>query len=142
MWLRERTAVPINSKKPNGWEFSVFVFLGINGLSFLAILAMYVWIFVSVRKVQATARSAQQKDDLRLARNMMLVLGTDALCWFPVIGLGIYCLTGKTLEMRVSDIWFCIYTFLNFDEHHGIISPVISLQQTVLKCQKTTEHLS
>ena len=112
-WILDRTALPINSRKPNGWEFSVFVFLGINGLSFLAILSMYVWMFVSVRKVQAAARSAQQKDDLRLARNMMMILGTDALCWFPVIGLGIYCLTGKTLEMRVSDICF-LYTFLKF----------------------------
>ena len=90
------------SKLPSGWEYSVFVFVGINGLSFLAIAIMYVWMFVSIKKTQAAARSPRLREDVVIARKMLLIVGTDAACWLPVIGIGIYCLQGNTISMRVS----------------------------------------
>ena len=97
-----RTAKPIISARPNGWEFSVFVFVCLNGMAFLAILFMYLWMFRSIKKTRAAARSTTMKADLALARKMIIIVGTDALCWFPVIGLGIYCLVGNTLGLQVS----------------------------------------
>lgn len=88
--------------RPDGWEYSVFIFIGINGLSFLIILILYVSMFISVKKIQSAARSAQLKTDLALARKMMVIVTTDALCWMPVIGLGIYCLRGNAIDPRVS----------------------------------------
>ena len=99
-------AVPERSNKPNGWEYSVFVFVGINGTSFLAILIMYVWMFVSVKKTRAAARSVPLKQeltrDIAMARKMILIVGTDALCWIPVIGLGIYGLLDNAISLKVS----------------------------------------
>ena len=97
----EYSAKPIISSKPNGWEYSVFVFIGVNGTSLVTILALYVQMFRSVKKTRRAARSTTMKADLSLARKMIIVVGTDALCWFPVIGLGIYCLMGNTLELQV-----------------------------------------
>ena len=41
---------PVSSTKPNGWEYSLFIFVGINGAAFLAIIIMYAWMFKSVKK--------------------------------------------------------------------------------------------
>lgn len=101
--------VPVISRTPNGWEYSVFIFVGINAVSFLAILIMYVWMFISVKKTQAAARSSQLNNDLTLARKMTLIVVTDAMCWIPVMGLGIYSMLGNTINPKVS---MC-YTFLS-----------------------------
>ena len=92
---------PVNTAKPNGWEYSLFSFVGINGAAFLAII-MHAWMFKSVKKTMGTVRSTRQKKDLSIAVKMILIVGTDALCWFPVIGLAIYCMLGNTLELQVG----------------------------------------
>ena len=94
---------PVISSQGSAWQYSVFIFVGINGLSFVAILIMYVWIFKSVRKTHAAARTVLGKRDVAMARKIFLIVGSDALCWFPVMGLAVYCLAGKTLPLRVSD---------------------------------------
>ena len=98
------------STQTRGWEYSVFMFVGINGTSFLAIVLMYVWMFKTIKKTRAAARSAQMKKDLDMARRMFLIVGTDALCWVPIIGLALYCLAGNTLEPRVSCLLTCLIT--------------------------------
>ena len=108
MHKRELTAIPVTTDRPNGWEYSIFMFVGLNGSAFVAIFTMYVWMFISVRQTRAAARSSQMKDDLALARKMIVIVGSNALCWFPVIGLAIYCLMNNTLELRVSMFTFVI----------------------------------
>ena len=93
------------SRLQDGWEYSVFVFIIINGVSFLIICVLYIWMYISEKKRSKSstcAKSVQQKRDWSLARRMTLIVGTDALCWLPVIGLGIYCLQGNTIHSRVS----------------------------------------
>ena len=92
------------SKLPNGWEYSVFVFVGINGLSFLVIVTLYVLVFISINKIQRAARSPDQRDELEIARKMLLIVCTDAACWLPVIGIGIHCLQGNVISMRVNTV--------------------------------------
>ena len=94
---------PVISSRGSAWQYSVFIFVGINGLSFVAILIMYAWMFKSVKKTHAAARTIQRKSDMAMARKVFLIVGSDALCWFPVMGLAVYCLIGNTLELRVSD---------------------------------------
>ena len=98
----DRRPLQNTSNYPSGWEYSVFVFVAINGAAFLLILIMYVWMFISVIKTQAAARSTDFKADLQLARKMLLLVATDACCWIPVVALGIYSLQGNTLPQRVS----------------------------------------
>ena len=90
------------SSYTRGWEYSVFIFVGINGTAFLLILILYIWMFVSVKQVQAAVKTNELKNDLRLARNMLLIVTSDACCWIPVIALGIYSLQGNTIHQRVS----------------------------------------
>ena len=104
--LHERTANPKISRKPSGWEYSLFIYLGLNGGAFLAIVIMYMGMFIGIRRTHAAARSPQLKDDLAIAKKMILIVATNALCWFPTIALAIYCLLGNTVEMRVS----CVIT--------------------------------
>ena len=100
-FIWEYSAEPVIASLPNGWEFSMFVFIGINGTALVTILALYMRMFQAVKRTQGAARSTTMKADLSLARKMTIIVGTDALCWFPVIGLGIYCLMGNTVELQV-----------------------------------------
>ena len=100
----EQFFAPIQSTSSyhSGWEYSVFIFIGINGTAFLLIIIMYVWMFISVKKIQAAVKTSELKTDLRIARKMLLIVTTDACCWIPVIALGIYSLHGNTIHQRVS----------------------------------------
>ena len=113
------TAQPITTDRPNGWEYSLFVFVGLNGTAFVAIFIMYVWMFFSVKRTRAAARSSQMKSDLALARKMIVIVSTNAFCWFPVIGLAIYCLMGNILELRVS-CFLCYRLPFCCDHEHGV----------------------
>ena len=112
-----RIPKPNISGRPNGWEYSIFVFVGINGTAFLAISIMYVCMFISIKRTHAAARSSGLKKDLAVAKNMIFIVGTDALCWFPVIGLAAYCLQGNSLELRVRTKAIsptCLFSFVSY----------------------------
>ena len=80
---------------------------------FLAIFIMYIWMFISIKKTRAAASSVPLKQqltrDIAMARKMILIIGTDALCWIPVIGLGIHGLLGNTISLKVSITQINIY---------------------------------
>ena len=87
---------------PKAWEYSVFIFICINGIAFLVISILYLAMFISAKKTRAAARSVQLKDDLALAKKMILIVGTDALCWIPTILVGIFSLIGNTISPTVN----------------------------------------
>ena len=90
------------SSTPSGWEYSVFVFVGVNGLSFLTIFFLYIRIFIYTKRTRAAVQSVHLKKNLAVARKMLIILGTDAACWLPVIGLGLYCLQGNDVGQEVT----------------------------------------
>lgn len=89
-------ALPLTSDTPAGWEYSVFIFLGINFFSFAVTLACYVAIFAEVYRSSArmagrkqqTSQSRRMNGQVKLASKMALIVGTDFCCWMPVIIMG------------------------------------------------------
>ncbi|XP_028413946.1 G-protein coupled receptor GRL101-like [Dendronephthya gigantea] len=88
----------LSSDRPAGWEYSVFVFLVLNGVSFLFILLAYVFMYRSIVKAARSVRSTRVKKDSTIAKRMMFIILTDFLCWFPVIILSILALTGNLYD--------------------------------------------
>ena len=78
-----------------GWEYSVSVFLVLNGMSFLFILLAYVFMYRTIVKASNAVRSTRVNNDTAIARRMMFIILTDFLCWFPVIIISIVALTGN-----------------------------------------------
>ncbi|XP_063960931.1 G-protein coupled receptor GRL101-like [Lytechinus pictus] len=95
-------AIPLTPETEPGWEYSVFIFLGINFFSFMVTLICYVVIFAEVYRSSArmagrkqqTSHSRRLNSQIKLASKMALIVGTDFCCWMPVIIMGILAKTG------------------------------------------------
>ncbi|XP_028405371.1 G-protein coupled receptor GRL101-like [Dendronephthya gigantea] len=91
MLSRERSA---------GWEYSVFVFVALNGFAFLCIAVAYAVIYRAATKAGNTVRSTRTKQDATIAKRMMFIILADFFCWFPVIVLSVMALTGSLYDPR------------------------------------------
>ena len=72
-----------------GWQYSAFMFLGINVLAMLVIFVSYGGMCYSIRSTQL---SSGRHTDLSIAKRLFLIVLTDALCWIPIITIKILAL--------------------------------------------------
>jgi hypothetical protein len=83
-------ALPLTRDRPPGWLYSVLIFVVFNFITFL-LIALGQWsIFKDIRNSKRTLKKTQsgRKKDLIVARNLLLVVATDFLCWFPIGCIG------------------------------------------------------
>ncbi|KYQ51006.1 Relaxin receptor 1 [Trachymyrmex zeteki] len=70
-----------------GWEYSIFIFLGLNLIGLMIIGYVYIAMFTSIwRTRRATPLSV---GDSEFALRFFLIVLTDAACWAPIIALKI-----------------------------------------------------
>ena len=83
-------ALPLTRERDSGWLYSVFIFIVFNLLTFLLITwgqwLIYAEVSSDKRPIAKSAES--RKKELRVARNLLLVVLTDFMCWFPIGLLG------------------------------------------------------
>ncbi|CAH1772213.1 unnamed protein product [Owenia fusiformis] len=101
-------ALHITHDKPNGWEYSVFIFLALNMVSFLFIASSYISMFIVAKRTQGAVRSQEVKNDTKLARRMTLIVMTDFCCWVPIILLGIISLMGFNIHSQIY-AWVAVF---------------------------------
>lgn len=79
-------ALPLTRDRPPGWLYSVLIFIGFNMLTFILIAVGQLLIYAEVKKNARFQKflNKTRSNDLRVARNLLLVVTTDFLCWFPV----------------------------------------------------------
>lgn len=94
-------ALHITPEKPKGWEYSVFVFLVLNFVSFLLIFLSYLWMFLVAKKTTTAVRKSKAKSDKSMAKRMTLIVMTDFCCWIPIILLGFISLGGFSVPQQV-----------------------------------------
>ncbi|XP_013776066.1 relaxin receptor 1-like [Limulus polyphemus] len=90
-----------------GWEFSAFVFLGINFPAVLLMVAQYVWMFYLIsrrmnKSQPGTLKSNRYKDDTVVALRCFFIVLTDCLCWIPIVIIKIVALC----EVPISENLF------------------------------------
>jgi hypothetical protein len=83
-------ALPLTRDRPPGWVYSLSVFVCLNFLTFILVAIGQLWIFIEIRSYSgiATTVEASRKRDLKIARNLLLVVATDFMCWFPIGVMG------------------------------------------------------
>ncbi|XP_074657250.1 LOW QUALITY PROTEIN: G-protein coupled receptor GRL101-like [Tubulanus polymorphus] len=101
-------ALHITPDKPNGWEYSVFVFLALNLASFSIIFVSYLWMFIVAKKTQNAVRSPEMKKDNAMAKRMTLIVMTDFCCWVPICLLGIASIGGVGIPPQVY-AWIAVF---------------------------------
>ena len=73
-----------------GMFFSSALFLGLNCVCYLVILVCYIFIVSSVQKSSKhSGRTVEMAEQIKLTTKVTAIVGTDFLCWFPIIVLGI-----------------------------------------------------
>ncbi|XP_063844502.1 G-protein coupled receptor GRL101-like [Scylla paramamosain] len=102
-------ALHITNDKPNGWEYSVFIFIVLNLLSFMIIAISYVRIYVGARDtpLMECGRNKHGKDR-EMGLRVTYIVGTDAACWLPIILLGIFSLSGIKIPRKVF-AWVAVF---------------------------------
>ncbi|XP_045160759.2 G-protein coupled receptor GRL101-like [Mercenaria mercenaria] len=103
-------ALPLTRDRPPGWLYSVLIFVVLNFVTFLLITAGQWSIFTNVRKSRKglTKGSLARKRDLTVARNLLLVVATDFLCWFPIGCIGLMALSGHVISGDVY-AWAAVF---------------------------------
>ncbi|XP_038051676.1 G-protein coupled receptor GRL101-like isoform X2 [Patiria miniata] len=102
-------ALHITPDLPKGWEYSVFIFLALNFISFLTIAVSYSVMFVVARRTQkAVNRSRDTNTGDAMARRMTLIVMTDFVCWVPIILLGVASLGGAKIPPQVY-AWVAVF---------------------------------
>ena len=85
-------ALPISRARPPGWAYAFGVFIGLNSLAyaFVAVgqLSIYRELQVALSSSYLTESRSKSRVDSRVAKNLILVVVTDVLCWIPVGVLG------------------------------------------------------
>ncbi|XP_060586486.1 uncharacterized protein LOC132742176 [Ruditapes philippinarum] len=96
-------ALPLSKERSPGWLYSVLIFIGFNFVTFILIALGQILIFCEVRRAASTMKkkSSARRNDLKVARNLLLLVGTDFACWFPIGCMGIMTLHGYSIPGEV-----------------------------------------
>ncbi|MCG8113424.1 MAG: 7 transmembrane receptor, partial [Candidatus Thiodiazotropha taylori] len=97
-------ALPLTRDRPPGWLYAVGIFIVLNSISFSLIACGQWLIYREIKKSEKSMAHARltRNNDLRVARNLLLVVTTDFLCWFPVGVLGAYyCMCSQFIPILV-----------------------------------------
>ena len=129
----------LSAEKIPGWEYSVTIFLGLNGVSFIFILVAYLFMYRTVTKASNAVRSTRMKQNSTIATRMIFIILTDFLCWFPVIIISILSLTGHLDDPNgAAYAWIAVFVV----PINSAINPLIYTFSTPFArgifCKKTT----
>lgn len=89
--------VPFHLHRPwaKGWQYSVFLFLGLNMAAFTFICFAYVTMFIAIKRSTKTVRSQFEKKERTLMKRFFFIILTDFLCWMPIIIIKFIAISGK-----------------------------------------------
>ena len=79
------------------WEYSTFLFCGLNLAAFLFILFAYISMFFTISHSKIGLRSTQQLQDRTIAKRFAFIVGTDFLCWVPIVLIKVIAMSGMYL---------------------------------------------
>ena len=92
----------------NGLYFATAMFLGLNCVCYLIILACYVEIVRAVKKSsEKVGRNRDMKEQITLTVKVTSIVATDFFCWFPIIVLGIL-VQARVITLPASVYAWCV----------------------------------
>ncbi|KAJ8026605.1 hypothetical protein HOLleu_31491 [Holothuria leucospilota] len=107
-------ALPITAQRLDGWYFSFFVFIFLTLVLFLIIVFCYISIFIIARRSSKASRNdvisnTQQKEEqLQMALKVAFLVGTDFVCWVPIIFMGFLSFTSSAVSGGVY-AWTAVF---------------------------------
>ncbi|KAF2885780.1 hypothetical protein ILUMI_20415 [Ignelater luminosus] len=90
-----------------GWKYSAIIMLGVNSASLIIIAVVYCVMFISIWKTRhATSLPLR---DFEFAIRFFFIVLTDASCWFPIILVKVFALTGMEIS---ADLYAWLVVFV------------------------------
>ncbi|XP_072165321.1 uncharacterized protein [Diadema setosum] len=110
-------ALPLTVNRPAGWHYSISLFIGANFVGFFITLLCYIAIYISIKltKQQIVKRGKGSKvnahlaEEIKLASKMALIVGTDLICWMPIIIMGLMSAAGKLVISAQVYAWTAVF---------------------------------
>ncbi len=65
-----------------GWQYSAFVFIGINSVALCVVAYSYIAMFVNIKRTQSNVSASK---DTQFAKRFFVIVLTDLVCWIPII---------------------------------------------------------
>ncbi|CAG7734725.1 unnamed protein product [Allacma fusca] len=88
-----------------GWEFSAFVFVGLNSICLILIAISYGKLFYVIRQTRMSTPIFIR--DMEMAFRFFLMVVTDFICWLPIIAFKVAVLYGYEISEDLHS-WFLI----------------------------------
>ncbi|XP_076045314.1 uncharacterized protein LOC143027721 [Oratosquilla oratoria] len=88
-----------------GWQYSAFVFLGLDSISILVIIACYVSLFRNIRGTRLATPLASVGvgvGDMNFALRFFFIVLTDCVCWLPVMVAKVLALAEVRIPSEVN----------------------------------------
>ncbi|XP_078349717.1 uncharacterized protein LOC144634555 [Oculina patagonica] len=111
-YSRSAVCLPLQLSEgtPDGWEYSVAFFVGLNFISFTFILVAYIAMFWTVKRVSHAVRSTNLNKESAMAKRLVFIVMTDFCCWMPIIIINILSLTGKFENPnKIAYVWIAVF---------------------------------
>ena len=103
-------ALPLTSDHPPGWEYSVFLFLGVNLCSFVVICFCYLNIYCTVNRTsKRMRRNKKRAAEIKMAARMAFIVATDFSCWMPIFIMAILSMTGAVTLPGDVYAWTAVF---------------------------------
>ncbi|KAJ8024900.1 hypothetical protein HOLleu_34952 [Holothuria leucospilota] len=90
------------------WLYSQIVYIYFTSTCVLIITVCYVAMFISIIRFRADSGRRKNKDEIKTALKMSIIVGTDMICWLPVIVVGILSKTGVKISTDMY-AWLAIF---------------------------------
>ncbi|GFS75354.1 relaxin receptor 1 [Nephila pilipes] len=103
--------LPLHIHDPFGqaWEYSTFLFCGLNFAAFLYILFAYISMFFTISHSKIGLRCTQQQQDRNIAKRFFFIVATDFLCWVPIVFIKVIAMSGVPIQ---EDLYAWVAVFL------------------------------
>ncbi|KAJ8023235.1 hypothetical protein HOLleu_35588 [Holothuria leucospilota] len=119
------------------WLYSQIVYIYFSSLCVLVITLCYVTMFISViANKMRSGRHGNNKEEVKMAMKMAIIVGTDMICWLPVIVIGILCKAGIQININMY-AWLAVFVM----PINSAFNPFIYTFSTIKKKKKNEPSL-
>eukprot|EP00057_Strongylocentrotus_purpuratus_P024487 XP_011678961.1 PREDICTED: G-protein coupled receptor GRL101-like [Strongylocentrotus purpuratus] len=140
-------ALPLTVDRPAGWHYSISLFIGANFVAFLVTLLCYLAMYIryqqSKQMLAQTGKGSRDDkrltEDIKLAWKMSLIVGTDLICWFPIIVMGLLSAAGELTISAQVYAWTAVFVLPVNSSLNPYLYTLSSLHGKKQKVKKSAE---
>lgn len=133
--------VPVPQDIQPAWYFSIALFIGVNSLLFLIIFICYVAIFIQVKISSKNIRKTGRDEEIKRAIKMSIIVGSNFICWIPIIIMGILSQSGAVVIPLVAYVWSVVFILpinASLNPYLYTLSTLISARNQPKKAPQST----